>query len=133
MSGAARRGREPDPKPFFSSVAVMVSDRARSVDWYTRRLGLEVIDSRDHWVTVGRRGRNGTIHLCQFSDLPDLALEPGETGIDLQIPGKFEDVCRALAARGVTFSRPATHRPWGWYAKVVDPDGNELRITPAEP
>lgn len=111
----------------------MVSDRGRSVDWYTRRLGFEVIESDGHWVTVGRRGSGGTIHLCQFSDLPDLSLEPGDTGIDLRLPGDFETVCRTLAERGVTFSRPPTHRPWGWYAKVVDPDGNELRLTPSKP
>ena len=109
----------------------MVSDRARSIDWYTRGLGLQLIDSEGHWVTVGQRGTNGVIHLCRASDLPDLALEPGETGIDLQLPGEFEVVCRVLAGRGVTFSRAPTRRPWGWYAKVVDPDGNELRLTPA--
>jgi catechol 2,3-dioxygenase-like lactoylglutathione lyase family enzyme len=132
MSPSTRGNRDSPPKPFFSSVAVMVSDRERSVEWYTRGLGLELIESDDHWVTVGRRGTNGTIHLCQFSDLPDLELEPGETGIDLRIPGNFEDACRTLETRGVVFSQPATRRPWGWYAKVVDPDGNVLRLTPAE-
>jgi catechol 2,3-dioxygenase-like lactoylglutathione lyase family enzyme len=133
MPPTARKSQAVEPKPFFSSVAVLVSDRRRSVAWYTTRLGLEVIESDDHWVTVGRGGTNGAIHLCQFSDLPDLALEPGETGIDLQLAGDFEELCGTLAARGVAFSRPATHRSWGWYAKIVDPDGNELRLTPAQP
>jgi catechol 2,3-dioxygenase-like lactoylglutathione lyase family enzyme len=130
MARPPRPARSSDPKPVFSSVAVMVADRARSVEWYTRRLGLELIESNEHWVTVGRRGTNGAIHLCQYSDLPDLALEPGETGIDLRIPGDFEAACQTLESRGVIFSRPPTQRPWGWYAKVVDPDGNEIRISP---
>jgi catechol 2,3-dioxygenase-like lactoylglutathione lyase family enzyme len=130
MRKSSRAPEATDPTPVFASVAVMVSDRDRAVEWYTRVLGLEVVESNDHWVTVGRRGVNGTIHLCQFSDLPDLGPEPGETGIDLQLPGNFEEMCRVLEQRGVAFIRPATRRPWGWYAKVVDPDGNELRLTP---
>jgi len=118
------------PRASLSSVAIMVSDRARSVEWYTAGLGLELIENDGHWVTVGRKGAPATIHLCQYSDLPDLTLEPGETGIDLHLSGDFVRSCRALKARGVRFSRPAVHRPWGWYAKVVDPDGNELRLTP---
>jgi catechol 2,3-dioxygenase-like lactoylglutathione lyase family enzyme len=109
----------------------MVSDRARSVEWYTRRLGLDLLEDSGHWVTVGRSGVNGAIHLCQSSDLPDLALEPGDTGIDLKLPGRFESACAALRAKGVRFSRRPTVRPWGRYAKVVDPDGNEFRLTPA--
>ncbi len=111
----------------------MVSSRRRSVEWYSRKLGFDVLERKGHWVTVGRRGMNGTIHRCQFSDLPDLSLEPGGTGIDLRLPGDFEASCAALARRGVTFSRPPTHRPWGWYALVEDPDGNLLRLTPAGP
>jgi catechol 2,3-dioxygenase-like lactoylglutathione lyase family enzyme len=121
------------PRPAFSSVAVMVSDRARSVLWYTELLGLEVIENKDHWVTVGRAGHEGTIHLCQASDLPDLELEPGNTGIDLRGPGPFADVCAVWAERGVRFSRGPTRRPWGSYALLSDPDGNVLRVVPADP
>jgi catechol 2,3-dioxygenase-like lactoylglutathione lyase family enzyme len=107
-----------------------VSDRQRSLAWYTKALGMQALRNDGHWVTVGRRGVNGAIHLCQVSDLPDLVLEPGETGIDLHVAGEFRKTCAALEARGVRFSRPPTKRPWGWYAKIVDPDGNELRLTP---
>jgi catechol 2,3-dioxygenase-like lactoylglutathione lyase family enzyme len=108
----------------------MVSDRARSVEWYTNALGLDLVESDGHWVTVGTRRLNGTLHLCQYSDLPDLALEPGETGIDLRLAGDFRAECARLATRGVRFAVPPTKRPWGWYAKVEDPDGNRIRLTP---
>jgi hypothetical protein len=111
----------------------MVSDRIRSVEWYTHRLGFDLLDDDGHWITVGRRGTNGSIHLCQYTDLPDLQLEPGETGIDLRLPGDFGAACAVLARRGIEFSRPPTERPWGWFAKIRDPDGNELRLTPAMP
>ncbi len=57
------------PKATFFSVAVVVSDRKRSVEWYTKNLGLDLIQDMGHWVTVGRKGRPGLIHLCQTSEI----------------------------------------------------------------
>jgi catechol 2,3-dioxygenase-like lactoylglutathione lyase family enzyme len=108
----------------------MVSDRTRSVEWYTKALGLDLVESSGHWVSVGTRGTNGVLHLCQYSDLPDLELEPGETGIDLCLAGDFRAQCARMRKRGVRFVRAPTKRPWGWYAKVEDPDGNLIRLTP---
>ncbi|MGI0130692.1 MAG: VOC family protein, partial [Thermoplasmata archaeon] len=51
------------PKATFVSVAVVVADRKKSLDWYTKRLGLDAIDKTGHWVTVGRKGKGGVLHL----------------------------------------------------------------------
>ncbi len=121
------------PSADFSSVAVTVSDRQKSLDWYTHRLGLEIVevDPQDpHWVTVGRRGRLGALHLCQAGDYPDLVLEPGNSGIDLRVDHDFLSACATWKRRGVEFVVPPTERTWGWEAQVRDPDGNVLRITP---
>ncbi len=121
------------PAAYVSSVAVMVSNREVALDWYTRRLGLDVveIDPIDpHWVTVGRQGRGGAIHLCQAGDYPDLTLEPGNSGIDLRVDTDFRHACSAWRRRGVKFTIPPTKRTWGWEAQIKDPDGNVIRITP---
>ena len=119
------------PRAVFASVAVVVADRKRSVDWYTRRLGLDVIDSFDHWVTVGRKGRPGVIHLCQTSEYDtSIPLEQGNTGIQLRLPGDFEAACRSLEANGVTFTSRPKKEEWGWWATIADPDGNEIALTP---
>jgi catechol 2,3-dioxygenase-like lactoylglutathione lyase family enzyme len=129
---AQRRAPSAVPKAEFVSVAVVVSDRKRSVEWYSKRLGLDVIDSFDHWVTVGRKGRSGVLHLCQTSEYdPSIPLEKGNTGIQLRVPGDFEAACAALAANGVKFSTPPTKEEWGWWAAIEDPDGNEISLTPA--
>ena len=110
----------------------MVSSREGSLDWYTRRLGLDVneVDPNDpHWVTVGRRGRHGGLHLCQAGDYPDLVLEPGNSGIDLRVDTDFKRACATWRARGIVFAIPPRKRPWGWEAHVKDPDGNVIRIT----
>ncbi|MGA8275440.1 MAG: VOC family protein [Thermoplasmata archaeon] len=123
------------PKATFHSVALVVADRVRSVTWYTQNLGLDVIEQGagdgDHWVVVGRKGQNGGVHLCDIPTFdPNFPVEPGESGIQFDLPGDFKKSCAALKANGVRFSTPPTKRPWGWYAKIVDPDGNEIRVNP---
>ena len=86
-----------------------------------------------HWLTVGRKGRGGALHLCQVSELdPKAPLEPGATGILLLLEGDFHRRCEELKARGVDFVEGPTERPWGWDATVRDPDGNELLLMPAD-
>ena len=66
----AKRRRARIPKASFHSVALVVSDRQKSVEWYLRNLGLDVIEQGmgddEHWVVVGRRGLKGGIHLCDI-------------------------------------------------------------------
>lgn len=123
------------PKLSFHSVAVVVSDRKRSVEWYTTKLGLDVIQQVEaqggHWVTVGRKGENGTLHLCQFAEfVPEFPLETGNSGIQLTVPGDFVSACAALEANGVKFRQTAKEETWGWWASIVDPDGNQIMLVP---
>jgi catechol 2,3-dioxygenase-like lactoylglutathione lyase family enzyme len=127
-------GKSSRSTPHFWSIAVVVSDRARSVAWYTENLGLEVVQDLGHWVTVGHRGENGTIHLCQGGEI-GAELEPGVSGINFHLrvkPSEFAAACAELAAKGVAFHRPAKHETWGWWASIVDPDGNVHMMTPDE-
>lgn len=128
-SGRASSGL---PKSYVSSVAVVVSDRKKATKWYTENLGLEVIESMDHWVTVGRKGKGGMLHLCQMSEFEANApLEPGNSGITLRVPGSdFPGECAKLKGNGVEFVEGPTKESWGWYATVRDPDGNELFLMP---
>ncbi|HTP54116.1 MAG TPA: VOC family protein [Thermoplasmata archaeon] len=127
----ARRSARP-PAPYLASVAVVVSDRRKAQAWYTESLGLELIDSDDHWVAVGRKGKDGVLHLCQVSEYDThAALEPGNSGILLRLPGKdFEANCASLKANGVAFAREPEKAEWGWWAVARDPDGNELMLAP---
>jgi catechol 2,3-dioxygenase-like lactoylglutathione lyase family enzyme len=119
--------------PRFASVAIVVSDRNKSVRWYTETLGLEHLTDMDHWQTVGEKGRQVELHLCQVSEYDDKApMEPGNSGIAFRVAGDFVAACTALAARGIEFTVPATKADWGWWAMIKDPDGNEHCIVPAQ-
>ena len=120
------------PKVPFFCVGLVVADRQKSVVWYTQKLGLDVVQDLGHWVTVGRKGGSGLIHLCQTSEVGiSAAPEPGNAGIELKFPGDFRSGCAALKANGVKFSHRPTKEVWGWWAGVVDPDGNRLTLMPA--
>jgi catechol 2,3-dioxygenase-like lactoylglutathione lyase family enzyme len=127
-----KQSKPSSPKPYFASVAVVVSDVDKSLDWYTTHLGLDVIDREEHWVTVGRKGRPGLLHLCQPTEGdPRSQLEPGNSGILLLLPGReFEKNCATLKQRGVEFAEEPTKTAWGTYAVVRDPDGNEHMLMP---
>jgi predicted enzyme related to lactoylglutathione lyase len=130
---AKKSGAKSSRNPRFASVAVVVSDRNQSVRWYTENFGLDHIADMDHWQTVGEKGRPGEVHICQVSEYDDKApMEPGNTGIAFHLAGDFVAACRALEARGVEFTVPATKADWGWWAMVKDPDGNEICVLPAQ-
>jgi len=114
--------------PWVGSVAVMVSDKKRALEWYTGKLGLKVLQEDGHWVTVGRDGKGGAIHLCLGSEL-SFPLEPGNTGILVFVDGDLRAECAALKQRGIEFVHEPKEQPWGvWDAMIRDPDGNEILL-----
>ena len=119
--------------PWVASVPIVVSDREASKKWYTEKLGLVLISDQEHWVTVGGKGKGGELHLCQASENQPQAipLEPGPSGIVIVLPGDFRAACKRLMEAGVEFSHPPEKAPWGWYATIKDPDGNEHHLAPA--
>ena len=129
----ARRPRSAPrvPSLYLFATTIVVADRKRSVAWYTEKLGFEVIQDLGHWVTVGHRGSNGLLHLCEGPEIGE-ELTPGNQGITLHVRGDFEKRCADLAQRGVTFDIPVTRKPWGMFARIADPDGNVLTLNPED-
>lgn len=121
--------------PWVVSVPIVVSDREASKKWYTEGLGLALTANDDHWVTVGgATGRGSNLHLCQASENQPkpIPMEPGPSGIVLAIPGDFVAECKKLESRGIEFSHQPEKAPWGWYATIRDPDGNEHYLAPSD-
>jgi predicted enzyme related to lactoylglutathione lyase len=116
------------------SVAVAVTDRHKSARWYVKTLDWKVIeDEPEHWTTVGDRSGRFRVHLCEVGGRAGKKppkSEVGNTGILLMVDEPFLRTCAKLKRRGVRFSMPPKQLPWGWVAKFLDPDGNELWLNP---
>ena len=131
MSPAHGSSSRPAPSVYLFATTIMVSSRKRAVEWYTQKLGFEVIQDMGHWVTVGHKGVNGLLHLCEASEI-DEELSPGNQGITFHVRGDFEGQCARLAKDGVRFDVPPTQKPWGRFARISDPDGNLITLNPED-
>jgi catechol 2,3-dioxygenase-like lactoylglutathione lyase family enzyme len=128
-----KKSETPVEGPTVASVAVVVQSREAAKRWYTEKLGLSVLMDMGHWLTVGKRGDGGAIHLCQVDEAgAGVGMEPGNSGILLIVPGTVQDAYEQMRARGVEFTGPPEERPWGWDATIRDPDGNLILLMPSE-
>jgi len=111
----------------LSTVAVLVSDKKRSKEWFRDKLDFEVKEDEDHWVVVAPKGSKTGIHLCQTGEL-----DPGNQGI-LFLAENIDATYQDLKDKGVEFTRPLGKAEWDEktrYAMFKDPDGNEYWLMP---
>lgn len=124
-----------------SSVAIVVADQARSLQFFTEKVGFEkkadFTNAEGYrYLTVGPRGQDLEVVLWQTGS----ATHPAQAGLSkhwapAKSPPTFlvvadcELLCAQLSSRGVEFVSPAERTPWGTVATFRDPDGNLFTIT----
>ena len=129
----------------LSTVQVWVHDQDEALDFYTRKVGLEVREDvtvpelgNFRWLTVAPAGQDVAIVLMRIPPAPvftdetrgqiESLMAKGATG------GLFftVDDCRAtyeeLKGRGVEFTSEPTEQPYGIDCGFRDPWGNQFRI-----
>ncbi len=105
-------------------VAVVVSDANKSAEWFKDKVGLEIRDKEDHWVTIAPKGSDVVLHLCETTPL-----EQGNTGIAFRVDD-LDKAYKEMSEKGVEFTRKPTKKEWGSTAMFKDPDGNEFWLVP---
>ncbi|EHR60444.1 VOC family protein [Saccharomonospora cyanea] len=131
----------------IGSMQVWVHDQDEALDFYTRKLGMEVRadvtvpemgDFR--WLTVGPAGQSDvSIVLMAIPGPPVLdettsaqVAQLMEKGVGASIFLVTDDCRRTyqeLSARGVEFVEKPEERPYGIDAAFRDPSGNHIRLT----
>jgi catechol 2,3-dioxygenase-like lactoylglutathione lyase family enzyme len=131
----------------IANAQLWVHDQDEALDFYTRKLGMEVRadvtmpelgDFR--WLTVSPAGQED-FSICLMA-IPGPPVFDDETAAQVRTlmsrgaAGAVfltTDDCRAayeeLKARGVEFSEPPEERPYGIDAGFRDPSGNSFRLT----
>jgi len=112
-------------------VGIPVSDQQRALEFYTRKLGFAVstdqpFNDKQRWIEL--RIANSSTRVVLFTP------EGQENRIGTFFNGSFacDDVRathRQLSERGVEFVTEPTEAPWGEFAIVKDPDGNQLVLS----
>jgi catechol 2,3-dioxygenase-like lactoylglutathione lyase family enzyme len=116
------------------SVGIYVSDQQRAVDFFTEKLGCElVVDApmgegpeAARWIEV-KLPRDET-KLILFT--PEG--QEDRVGTFSNVIFHCDDIQKTheeLSARGVEFPTPPERAPWGqWWAVFADPDGNKYGL-----
>ena len=126
----------------IDTVAVVVSDRRRALQWFRDVLGLPVAyigpsepssnpsvqgspENPGHWLELGPGRPMTRIHLCE---LENHRTEPGPTGITFLTDNILSEYER-LKAKGVRFKNSPKRMEWGeWLCEFLDADGNEFDL-----
>jgi uncharacterized glyoxalase superfamily protein PhnB len=131
----------------LSTAQLWVHDQDEALDFYTKKLGMEVRSDVTlpelgdfRWLTVGPPSQPDiAIVLMAIPGPPVMDAETAKQVRSLMAKGfagsvfLTTDDCRAayeeLKARGVEFSEEPEERPYGIDSGFHDPSGNNLRLT----
>ena len=131
----------------ISTTQVWVHDQNEALDFYTRKLGMEVRSDASfpemrefRWLTVAPPGQEDvTIVLMAIPGPPVMDEETAEQVRSLMAKGfagtvflttdNAQKSYEELSARGVEFAEPPNQMPYGIDSGFRDPSGNSIRLT----
>ncbi|MEA2641165.1 MAG: hypothetical protein QOF51_2559 [Chloroflexota bacterium] len=125
----------------INSTTVFVTDQDRAVDFYVNKLGFEkrmdvsMGPEQPRWIEVVPPGGQTALTLYlptrEMPGADSLEEAQARTGIFTGITLGTDDIQKTyeeLSAKGAEFRDPPAQQPWGWWATLVDPDGNSFGI-----
>ena len=131
----------------IGNVQLWVQDQDEALDFYTRKLGMEIRSDATlpemgnfRWLTVGPAGQDDVaIVLMAIPGPPVMDAETADQVRELMGKGfagtiflATEDCytdAKELMSRGVEFIEEPQERPYGIDAAFRDPSGNHIRLT----
>lgn len=114
-------------------VSIHVRDLDKAIDFYTKKLGFQktadaAMGPGARWVEVTPPGAQTRLALLAQGNP---AFEEERIGKSIATTfevNDFEATCTELQGRGVHFRKEPEKAFFGWWAEVLDPDGNVLGL-----
>ena len=111
-------------------VSVPTRDQDRSLAFYTDQLGFKLVtdqpfDGTQRWIEL--RVGNSETRFVLFT--ADEGPQPGFAFNGALACDNVERTYEELKARGVEFASPPKKQPWGTFAIIKDPDGNQFVLS----
>lgn len=113
-------------------VSIPVSDQDRALTFYTDTLGFSVATDQpmgpgqQRWIELRIPGADTRVVLFTPDGHADRV---GSFQNVTFVADSVEKTHDELASRGVEFSQPPTTQPWGTFAVLKDPDGNQFVLS----
>ncbi len=110
---------------------IPVTDQDRALAFYTEKLGFRIVtdqpfNDKQRWIELSIPGAETGVVL--FMPEGHESRIGTFTGISFQtddLQGTYDE----LIARGVEFAGPPQKQPWGQFAILKDPDGNQFVVS----
>jgi predicted enzyme related to lactoylglutathione lyase len=109
-------------EPYLATAIVNTWDFGAGVRFYRDRLGLPVLAEAPHWMEFGTEGARIAVHAR--AERPDAPAHAGQKLACRFEVADLEGWAEELETRGTSLATPPTEAEFGFYAEVMDPDGN---------
>lgn len=111
-------------------VSIPTGDQDRALAFWTEKVGFTVLTDQPmgpdkRWIELGIGSAETGIVLFTMDGQEDRIGTRFNASLACD---NVEATYRQLSERGVEFKAPPTKQPWGTYAIMLDPDGNEFVI-----
>ena len=112
-------------------VSVPTRDQERSLAFWTRQVGLEVLtdqpfNDKQRWIELRVGSSDTRVVLFMFDEQ---GLKPGMAFNGALACDNVERTYEEMVTRGVEFVSPPQKQPWGTFAVFKDPDGNQFVLS----
>jgi len=121
--------------PRYLHTSIFVNDMDESIDFYTNKLGLKLLDKQHYEGNADMAfvGRDWNAYIELVYDLEDH--EPYNTGnryehLALEVDGDLPALCEKLKSQGIKLIKGPKKSPSGtrWIAFVEDPNGIPVEL-----
>ena len=111
-------------------VSIPVTDQDRSLAFYSDKLGFKLVtdqpfDDKQRWIEL----RIGSAETRFVLFRMDTGASPGSPFNGALACDNVQKTYDELKSRGVEFDSPPQEQPWGTFAVMRDPDGNQFVLS----
>lgn len=110
-------------------IIMVVSDMRRSVDFYSKKLGIPVKFESPEWTEL----QSGTVTIGLHLETREHTYKPDKKSRQaISFGFHVDDINRVhheLKSRGVKFTVAPLEHEWGRYAEFTDPDGYRIMVS----
>ncbi|KAF9911812.1 hypothetical protein EC991_002115 [Linnemannia zychae] len=134
IKGGRWEHRPATPLVGMYSAGVMTNDWEKSLEFYHKTLGFEVVMNVE---VTGQNGARYMEYVVNSGEKTKFTVYYGGPGVDCAGKNKagisfgvknMQETYDSLVKKGVKFSMPPSKMPWGTMAQMEDPDGNSLTL-----